>query len=65
MIGFAKRRGIQVDKRTAQSIGRRASALYKKQTGEKPKQMENQGYGLINIYPESLLSEVFSDLELM
>lgn len=65
VIGFAKRRGIQVDKRTAQSIGRKASSLYKKQTGEKPKQMENQGYGLINIYPESLLSEVFFELGLI
>jgi len=59
VVGYANLLGVKVSRADSQRIGRLAGKLYREETGEKPKQKPDEGYGTINVYPQHILKRAF------
>lgn len=62
IVGYANIKGVRLNKAQSQRLGKEASKLYREETGDAPKKKEDEGYGLINVYPQHILERVFASV---
>ena len=59
VLAYAKLQNIVVGSGAAARLGKLATRLFRERTGLEPAQVRDERYGLVNLYPENLLREVF------
>lgn len=65
VLAYAKLCGVTVSSAEAARLGKAATALYRQRVDMEPAKVRDERYGLVNLYPENMLQEVFQDFGFM
>lgn len=65
VLAYAKLCGVTLGSAEAARLGKAATALYRQRVDMEPAKVRDERYGLVNLYPENMLKEVFRDFGFM